>query len=312
MSSLHWINYNHLYYFWMVVRENGLGGASRKLRLTQSTISGQLRNLEQSLRISLFHRSGRRLQLTDVGQVVYRYASEMFSLGQELKDELSGRPTGRPIRAVIGVAPGVPELVARELIAPVLQLAEPIQISCRRERSATLIAELATHAVDVVIAAEKVTSAAPVFNHMLRHSDIVLVASPELARQYAPGFPRSLEGAPMLLPADTPLRRLLDEWFEACGVRPRIVMEFHDNALMETVGEGGFGIFPTHTVVLEEVCRRFNVQLVGNVAGAREEFFALTAQAHSRNRAVQAITKNAAASGNAGRDLLNLLEASPV
>jgi LysR family transcriptional activator of nhaA len=312
MTSLHWINYNHLYYFWMVVRENGLSGASKKLRLTQSTISGQLRSLEQSLRVQLFHRSGRRLQLTDIGQVVYRYASGMFSLGQELKDELSGRPTGRPIRAVIGVAPGVPELVARELITPVMQLAEPIKITCRRDRSTTLVTELATHAVDVVLSAEKMTGEEPIFSHMLRSSDIVLVASVELARHYGPGFPRSLEGAPMLLPADTPLRRLLDEWFEARGVRPRIVTEFQDNALMETIGEGGFGIFPTHSILLDEVCRRFGVQVVGEVTGAREEFFALTAQAHSRNRAVQAITRTGANSADAAKDLLNLMAAAPI
>jgi LysR family transcriptional activator of nhaA len=224
-----WLNYHHLLYFRTVVREGGVSRAAEKLRLAQPTVSAQVRMLEEMVGDRLFERQGRRLVLTDVGRLVYRYADEIFGIGHELLEALKGRPSAsRPVPLTVGVANAVPKLVVHRLLAPAVGRDLPIHLVCREDNTETLLAELATHAVDVVIAD---VPAPPhvrvkVFNHLLGESTISFFAAGPTAARLRRGFPRSLNDAPLLLPTrTTALRRALDHWFDAEDLHPHVEAE---------------------------------------------------------------------------------------
>ena len=241
------LNYHHLLYFWTVVREGRISRAAEKLRVSQPTISAQLKLLEESLGERLFQRQGRTLVLTDVGRVVDRYASEIFTAGGELLETLKGRPSGRAPRLAVGVANAVPKLVVYRLLSPAINSREPVLISCHEDDTDQLLAQLATHTLDVVISD---TPAAPhvrvkVFNHLLGESGTSFFAGRSLAQRLRRRFPASLTGARMLLPTiNTSLRRGLEQWFETEGLRPLVAGEFEDPALLTTFGERIRVVFP--------------------------------------------------------------------
>lgn len=293
---MEWLNYHHLLYFWLVAREGSLASASRELRLAQSTVSGQIHSLEQSLGEKLFARSGRRLVLTEIGRVVYRYADEIFSLGRELQDALKGTAVGRPLRLAVGIADVVPKLVARRLLEPALKLAEPVHLVCHEDKPDRLLAELAVHSLDVVIADAPVSPSVRIraFNHLLGEGDIVLFATAKLAAAHQHGFPKSLEGAPVILPTEnTTLRRSLDQWFATRGIRPRVIGEFEDSALLQVFGQAGMGLFPASSVIANEIQRQYRVRPVGKLDGIRERFYAISVERKLKHSAVIAISQEA-------------------
>lgn len=290
-----WINYHHLLYFWTVSREGSIARACRILHVTQPTISGQIRLLEQSLGAPLFERAGRGLKLTETGRLVHRYADEIFGLGRELMDFIRDRPAGQPLRLTVGVTDSVPKLIAFRLLQGTLRLPEPVRIVCREDRPQALLTDLAAHELDVVIADAPVGSGfVRTFHHELGESGVALFAAERLARIHRRGFPRSLDHAPMLLPSEgSSLRRSLQQWFDAEGIRPRIVGEFDDSALMKVFGQSGAGIFPVHAAIARDVARQFRVRRVGSLEGVRERFYAITAERRLRHPAVVAIQEQA-------------------
>ncbi|MCX6632978.1 MAG: LysR family transcriptional regulator [Candidatus Solibacter sp.] len=160
---MEWLmSYHHLLYFWTVAREGSIVRACEKLRLAQPTISGQLRQLEETLGEKLFTKAGRGLAMTDTGQVVCRYADEIFGLGRELQDVLIGRPRGRPLRLLVGVSDLVPKLIACRILRPALDMSEPVQLVCDEDTPERLLAALAEHRFDVILLDAPVTSAIPV------------------------------------------------------------------------------------------------------------------------------------------------------
>jgi LysR family transcriptional activator of nhaA len=288
-----WLNYHHLLYFWTVVREGGISKASRVLRLAQPTVSGQIKALEEALGEKLFERRGRSLQLNALGQIVFRYADEIFRLGRELQDTLRGLPTTRPRRLVIGVSDSLEKRVAHKLIEPALRTSQ-IRIVVYEARPDRLVAELAVHALDLVLADAPAASPVRAFSHLLGECGVGLFATPALARKLAPGFPASMEGAPLLTAAEgAALERSVSHWFESRHIRPRVVGELQDSALMETFGEAGVGAFPAPDAVEAEVRRAFGVERVGTLEGVRERYYALTVERKLRHPAVLAITEAA-------------------
>lgn len=290
---MEWLNYHHLLYFWMVVREGGLVPAAKALHLSHGTISTQIKQLEDSLGEQLFDRSRRRLELTEVGKVAYEYAEEIFGLGRELMDTIKGRPTGRPVRLVVGVTEVTPKLVVRRLLDPAFSLGYPIQLICEESRHDRLLASLATHRLDVVLADAPVPpgSSIKAFNHLLGECGITFCAAPALAKQVRRNFPRSLDGQPFLMPTDaTTLHRSLEQWFEAEGIRPRVVAEFEDSALLNVFGQDGFGVFASPDVVETDVIKQYGVQVVGRNPAIKESFYAISVERRLKNPAVVAIS----------------------
>lgn len=290
---MEWLNYHHLLYFWVVAREGGLGPAGKVLRLSHPTLSAQVKSLEDRLGEKLFTKVGRRLVLTETGRVVYRYADEIFTLGREMLDTVKGRPHGQPLRFVVGIADAVPKLVVRRMLQPALGLAEPVRLVCREDSYDRLLADLALHSLDIVISDSPVPpgSAIRAFHHLLGETGVSFFGTKSLAAAYRRGFPASLDGAPMLLPLESlTLRRALNPWFEKHGVRPRVVAEFEDSALMKTFGNDGIGIFPAPTVIEDEIVAQQGVQVIGRTDEVKERFYAISVERRLKHPAVVAIS----------------------
>lgn len=292
---MEWLNYHHLHYFWVVAHEGSIAGATRKLHLTQPTISAQLRQLEESIGEKLFEKSGRGLALTESGRVALRYADEIFALGRELRDTLRDRPTGKPVRVTIGVADVVPKLIAYRVLRAAFTVGTEIEMVCREASSEELLRLLGQHEVDLVLT-DAPSAAAPLraFNHLLGESGTTFFAAPSLATAARKHFPQSLDGSPLLLPGDgTQLRRALELWLDATGLSPRRVGAFDDLALMTDFGRAGVGIFPAPSVIEKEIERQYNVRVVGRLPDVKERFYAVAAERRIKNPIVSAITSAA-------------------
>lgn len=288
------LNYQHLRYFWTVSRHGNLTRASRELHLAPQTVSTQIRDLEDGLGEKLFARQGRRLVLTDIGRVVFRYAEEIFGLGQELHDVVRGLPVGRPQQLAVGVADVVPKIIAHHLIEPAVQTEDPVHVICREGNSEKLLTDLAIHRLDVVLSDAPIPPTVKVraYNHLLGECGITFMANSKLAKGLRKGFPGSLNGAPCLVPVrGTALRQKLDQWFEAHSIRPEIAGEFEDNALLKVFGQTGAGFFAIPAVIEIDVMRQYGVQTIGIAEGISECFYAISVERRVQHPAVTAICK---------------------
>ncbi len=294
---MEWLNYHHFLYFWMVAREGSISRAGKELRLAEPTISGQIRRLEEALGEKLFRREGRRLVLTEVGRVAFRYADEIFPLGREFLETVRGGGTGRPLRLVIGVTDALPKAIVHRLIEPALRMGKSVNLICREDRSLQgFLAELATHGLDIVLADAPAGPELPVrlFSHLLGECGTSFFASGRAAVALSKTFPRSLNGAPFLLPGrNATLRRTLEGWFESQKLRPQIVGEIDDSALIKVLGEAGVGIFAGPSAIEAEVLRRYRVRVIGRVATLRQRFYAISAERRLSHPAVVAIADTA-------------------
>ncbi len=291
-----WLNYHHLLYFWVIAREGSIKQAREVLSLSQPALSAQLRALEDAIGEKLFSRVGRKLVLTDVGKVVYRYADEIFSLGRELTNTLKGYGTERPIRLVVGIAEVVPKMVAYKLLKVAYKQFEHMKIVCWEGRLERLLGELALHTLDIVITDTPVPPSVSVeaHSHLLGESGVTLFGPEHLASHYQQKFPQSLDGAPFLLPtSNSTLRRGLDEWFRKHGVEPFVVGEFEDGATMQAFAQEGHGLFPGSSVVESEIARQNQVHKVGRMTGLRERFYGITVERRLKHPAVLAISESA-------------------
>jgi LysR family transcriptional activator of nhaA len=291
-----WLNYNHLYYFWMVAREGSVVRAGEELMVSQPTISAQLRQLEKAMGHRLLERSGRGLILTDAGRIAFNYANEMFTLGQELLNAMEHRGAGPALRLSVGVLDVIPKPVVRRLLAPALRLAEPVRLICHEDKADRLLGDLAARRTDVVLSDSPIGSAAPVqgFNHLLGEASVSFFAKAELAARFRRNFPKSLDGAPLLLPADhTALRRSLNLWFERKRIHPLVIAEFDDSATMFSFGQDGDGIFPAPSLVSAQVQRQLKVRLIGTAGDVRERFYLISREEQLKHPAVVAISEAA-------------------
>lgn len=286
-------------YFWVLAREGSLARASSELRLAQSTISKQIHQFEDMLGHSLFTKRGRRLVLTESGRVAYRYADEIFCLGRELLDTMRDRPVGKPITVTVGIADVVPKLVVERVLSSSLILGEQVRLICKEGKPDRLLADLALHDLDVILADAPANPNVNVraYNHLLGESAIVLLGSRTLAAESRLGFPHSLSGLPVLLPTDnTALRRNLEQWFDVHGIRPNVVGEFEDSALMMTFGGEGAGIFPSMKVLSRDVEKQYGVECIGEVADLCERLYAVTVERRIKHPTVVAICEFAKSS----------------
>jgi LysR family transcriptional activator of nhaA len=289
---MEWLNYHHLLYFYTVAKEGSVARAAQVLRLAQPTLSGQIRKLEHALDEKLFERSGRNLVLTEMGRIAYRYADEIFSIGSELLETMRGRPTRRPPRLLVGIADVVPKLVAHHLLAAASLVEQGVQLVLREGKPDELFAALAAQSFDLVISDSPLSAHVRVraFNHVLGESTATFFAAPALAKPMRAKFPRSLDGAPMLLPTEnTALRRALEKWFQEIEVRPRVVAEIEDNALLEVFGQHGVGVFVAPTLVAAEVRQQYGVQAIREVPEVTARFYAVTVERRITHPATAAI-----------------------
>ncbi|MCC6511377.1 MAG: transcriptional activator NhaR [Pirellulaceae bacterium] len=294
---LDWLNYHHLLYFWMVAKEGGITNAAEQLHLSQPTLSTQIQKLERSLGVKLFERRGRAMILTEAGQTVFRYADEIFTLGRELGHALrGGAGQDETMRLLVGVPDAVPKIIVYHLLKPALQLNEPVKLVCYEGKLDTLVSDLAMHRLDIVLANSPLTPQAHVraFNHLLGECGISVLGVPALVKRHKDKFPLSLQGAPMLLPTqNTTMRRALEQWFDEIQIRPHVVHEFEDSAVMKVFGQAGEGLVVVPSAIEEEVAQQFGLKVVGHIPTIVERFYAISVERRLKHPAVVAISEGA-------------------
>jgi len=290
------LNFKHLHYFLAVAKYGGVNRAAERLHLTPQTLSGQLGLFERRVGVSLFHREGRRMQLSATGKLALSYAEEIFQVSAELEALLRGGPEESAIPFRVGIADVVPKSIAHRLLAPVLNLTEPIRLICREDRLERLLAELAIHRLDMVLADRPVPPGLDVkgHSHPLGECGVDFFATPDLAARLGADFPANLDGAPMLIPGeDSALRAPLLRWLDRRGLRPRVVAEFDDSALMKSFGQSGAGVFAAPAAMAAEIEARYGVSLLGHAEEIRERYYAISAERRLTHPAVLAISETA-------------------
>lgn len=286
------LNFRHLYYFWVVAKEGSVTRAAERLDVAVQTISTQLSLLEKSIGRSLLAPQGRRLVLTEAGRMALGYADQIFLLGEQMQEALAGSEQDRSMRLTVGISDSLPKLIASRLLEAALRLPERVRLVCFEDRFETLLGDLTLHKLDVVLTDRAVPSgtALRVFSHLLGESDITLFGVPELALRYREKFPASLNGAPLLLPTrNNAIRGRIDHWFEAHDLRPDVVGEFDDNALLNTFGRSGLGLFPAPSALASDVAEQFGAVPVGELSQVREQFYAISNERKIKHPAIEAI-----------------------
>jgi LysR family transcriptional activator of nhaA len=290
------LNYRQLHYFWVVAKTGSIVRACEQLNLTPQTISGQITLLEQTYGIELFRRVGRQLELSESGRQILPYAEQMFQLGGELEALLRAQPNEQQIPFRVGVADVVPKSIVYRLIAPTMELSEPIRITCREDKLERLLADLAIQRLDLVISDSPMPSHLDIkgYSQKLGECGISFFATQRLAEQYGTDFPKGLHGAPMLIPGqETVVRSRLLRWFAEQQIQPRIIGEFDDSALMQAFGQSGSGIFIAPSVIADEIKRQYAVELIGQTDAVAESFYAISVERKVKHPGIVAITEGA-------------------
>lgn len=291
------LNFHHLRYFWTVARKGGVRKAAEDLRVSQPSISAQIKLLEEALGEKLFRRGGRHLVLTEAGQMVLSYADEIFSAGRELMNAVKQRPGSRALRLTVGMTDSVSKLLAFEILRPAFEFEQPTHLICRQAEIGPLVQQLQAHRLDLVLADEPASSSlkAKIFNHRLGRSSVTFCAAPEMATRLRRNFPRSLHGAPALLPSENMgMRIALETWFDEQGVRPRIVGEFEDATLMLVAASfGALGFTTTPTAASAAALKHYGLKVIAEVEACGYDFYAITAERRVKHPVAAAITEHA-------------------
>lgn len=290
------LNFHHLRYFWTVARKGGVRKAAEEMHVSQPSISAQLRLLEESLGEKLFQRSGRHLVLTETGHLVLSYADEIFSAGRELVNAVRQSPGTRALRLNVGMTDSLSKLIAFEILKPAFEYESPTHVICRQAEIGPLVSSLQAHRLDIVLADEPASSSLKTrtFNHRLGYSGVTFCGAPAIAAKLRRRFPQSLDGAPALLPSENMgMRIALETWFDKVGVRPRIVGEFEDSALMEVAGSGALGFTTVHTVADRAALSHYGLKVIARVPECGSDFYAITAERRVKHPVAAAITEHA-------------------
>lgn len=298
VSGMEWLNFHHLRYFWAVATEGSLRGAAERLNVSQPSICAQVQELEKAFGEELFRRSGRQLVLTDTGQMVFGYAEEIFSLGRELLSSVKQAPTTRGVRLAVGIVDSFAKLVSYRILRPLFENATPIHVTCREGKPDDLLAQLASHRLDIVLSDEPASSGLKVktFNHLLGGCGVAFCAAPKLAAKMRQRFPKCLDQAPALLPTqNSNLRRALEQWFRVEKIQPKVIAEFEDPALAKVVAAEGWGFAVIPLAALDEAADRYGFRLLGSTNKCQEQFYAITAERRLTHPAVLLLTEKAKA-----------------
>jgi LysR family transcriptional activator of nhaA len=296
MAQLRRFNYQHLLYFWAVVRTGSLRRACEELALSAPTVSAQLRTLEHRLGEKLLTKSGRTLVPTEIGKMVFGYADEIFGLGRELLDALENRPSRRPLRLVVGIDDVVPKETAHRLIEPVLRMEHAVRIVCREGTLERLAADLAVHEIDVVLSDAALTPNLHVraYSHHLGEAGITWMSMPQTAAVLRRGFPKSLDDVPMLLPtSDTAIRRAIDQWLARLDIHALVIGEFEDYGLLREFARAGHGLIPVPSLQVDYFRELYGLVPIGTAEGVSVQFYALSIERKIKHPAVAVIVESA-------------------
>ncbi|MBL4818347.1 MAG: transcriptional activator NhaR [Deltaproteobacteria bacterium] len=283
------LNYNHLYYFYAVATDGSIAKASARLHLTPQTISGQITSFEAQIGVNLFERKGKKLQLSEMGHLIFGYAEEIFQLGDELKNVLKTQEPAHWLTFTVGVTGVIPKVLAYQLLNPALNMAEPVRLICKEGDQDGLLAELAVNKLDLLLTDQplEMGSRIKAYNHRLTESGFTFFATKQLASQYGKGFPQSLSGQPFLLQGkNTAVRQRLSSWLEKHNIIPNIVAEFDDSALMKSFGQEGYGIFTAPTLIEKTIVSQYHVKIIGRTDEVKEHYYVISPERKLKHPAI--------------------------
>lgn len=292
---MEWLNYHHLLYFWVTAREGSMAKAAHQLHVTPATLSVQIRELERFIGHQLFRKSGRGLALTETGESVYRYATDIFATGEEMLNAIRGKPLGKPLLFRVGVKDAMPKVVAFKFLQPAIELKDSIRLVCREGDLDLLVSELSIHRLDVVLSDTPIdpTLKVKAYSHLLGESTVTLFAVSKTAKILRDEFPESLQNAPFLLPTSgTVLRHSLDQWFAENEIVPDIRGEFDDAAMLQIAGKSGLGIVAMPSIIAEEMRSMYGLEVIAQLP-IIERFYALSVERKLKHPAVVAISESA-------------------
>jgi len=290
------LNYNHLLYFWAVAREGSITKATTVLHLTPQTISGQLKLLEEAVGEPLFTRAGRGLVLSEMGHLVFQYADEIFTLGEELSERIKTGTDLLPTNLRVGITNAIPKLIAMRILEPAVAQQTPVHLACKEGELEQLLSLLAIHQLDMVISDCALPTGTNIkaFTHTLGSSKLGIFAQRNLAKKYTGKFPSSINDARFLLPAtNNSVRRSLEDWFEMNNLSPKVIAEFEDSALMKAFGEEGLGLFPSPVVIKNEIESMYKSKMVGEIESVHESYFAISPERKLKNPIILEIIESA-------------------
>lgn len=290
------LNFKHLRYYWMVAKTGSIARAAAQLHLTAHAVSGQLKEFEQTLGVALFRRVGRNLELTEAGQRILRHADDIFRLGDEVLETLSGEGLRQSRRFRVGIADAVSKVLAYRLLQPAMALDEPIRLIGREGGLALLLSELAVHRLDLILSDQAMPTHLNVraYSHLLGECHLCVFASEKLAQSLDGPFPALLDKAPMLLPGeDGALQSQLLKWLDRHRLHPLMIGEFDDSALMKAFGRAGAGVFVAPAATRAQICQQYQVVEIGQIDEITEQVWAITTEPRMSDPAIMAISLNA-------------------
>ena len=283
------LNYNHLYYFYVVAKEGSIVKASETLNLTPQTISGQISSFENQIGILLFDRKGRKLHLSEFGQLIFSYAEEIFQIGGELKNVIATQQPNQYLTFTVGITDVIPKTLAYQLLKPALDMADPIRLICHEGDQESLLAELAVNKLDLILTDQPLRPGNNVkaYNHQLAESGLTFFASSAITKNMTEDFPLSLSEKPFLMQSKkSVIHQRLSSWFQTHNIAPTIVAEFDDSALMKSFGQSGYGIFTGPTLIEQHIMSQYNVAVIGRTEELKEQYYAISPERRLKHPAI--------------------------
>lgn len=283
------LNYNHLYYFYVVATDGSIAKASARLNLTPQTISGQITRFEEQIGIDLFERKGRKLLISEMGQLIYSHAKEIFQLGDELRSMLKARESAKWLSFTVGIVDAIPKVLAYKLLSPALNMAEPVRLICNEGDQVSLLASLAANKIDLIVSDQPQPAGSHVkaYSHLLTESGITFFGSKKIAAQCSTGFPQSLSGLPFLMQGEnSAVRQSLSSWLEKHEISINIVAEFDDSALLKSFGQAGYGMFVGPTLIEDTISSQYQVELIGRTEEIKEQYYVISPDRRIKHPAI--------------------------
>ena len=283
------LNYNHLYYFYIVAKKGSIVKASETLNLTPQTISGQISNFEKQIGVLLFDRKGKKLVLSELGDLVLGYAEDIFQIGDELKNVISTQQPNQCLTFTVGITDVIPKTLAYQLLNPALCMDDPIRLICHEGDQESLLAELAVNKLDLIITDQPLQPGSNVkaYNHQLTESGLTFFASKSMTTNFKDNFPSSLSEQPFLMQSKkSVIHQRLSSWFQTHNIAPNIVAEFDDSALMKSFGQSGYGVFTGPTLIEKHIVSQYNVRVIGRTEELKEQYYAISPERRLKHPAI--------------------------
>jgi len=290
------LNYNHLFYFYVVATEGSITKASASLNLTPQTISGQITSFEAQIGVNLFERKGKKLTLSEMGLLIYSYAEEIFQLGDEIKYILKRKQPGLWHTFTIGITDVIPKVLAHQLLSPVLSMDERIRLICQEGDQNSLLADLSINKIDCILTDMplQLGSHIKAYSHLLVESGFTFFANEKLFKNCSHTFLQCLSDSPWLMQSKkSAIRTRLLSWLEKHNISPKIVAEFDDSALMKCFGQAGFGIFCSPTLIEKYVVNKYDVNIVGRTDEIKEQYYIISPERRLKHPAILEIVNAA-------------------